>query len=318
MHERVRIAQIGCGAWGRNLLREVVAHPLADATLVIDLEPSARALAHALAPDARVCASVDALDMADVDAVIVASPGPCHAVHVRAALARKLHVLVEKPMTTSTAEARALTREAERLRVVAMVGHLLQHHQAVLALLRYVRAGRLGSPVRFRSHRLCTAGSRDVDGSLIWSLAPHDIAVLRALDRSPVVHARADVQQSPPIAQLEVLLASGLRADITLSRAHRAKVRRLEVACERGVVVFDDLLAAGKVKVFCGDRVVVLPYAERPEPLCAEVDAFVRCIRDGQRPRISFSDGLEVVSVLEAAQFSGSVKSVGPPLLAAR
>lgn len=325
---RVRVAHVGCGAWGANLVRELAAHPRVALDLVIDPDAVARQRARALAPGVTTAASVGALAEHRPDAVVIASPGPLHAEHAMAALSLGAHVFLEKPMTTSVADARALVAERRAAQRVGMVGHLLHHHAAVRAMLRAVCEGRIGTPRAFRSARLCKHGSRDADGSLLWSLAPHDMSVLRALEAGPVRHMAVQLRATDGAgvanhADIQVRLAGGLEAHVVVSRAHRAKVRCMEVAGDEATVVFDDL-AEPKLTLCPAARgrkhgtAEAIGFDTAVSPLTAEVDAFVCCVCEGTRPQIGFTEGLEVVELIERAHAVASWTSESPSLLAAR
>jgi predicted dehydrogenase len=324
MRDKLRVAQVGVGAWGRNLLRELTAHPRVEVVCVVDANAGALTSVRSMAQGAWLAPSVEAVREADADAAVIATPGPLHAAHAKLALERGLHVLVEKPMATSAADAEMLLALATRRGLVGMVGHLLQHHAAVRAMVDVVRSGRIGAMRSFRSARLCTRGSRDVDGSLIWSLAPHDVSILRALDPTSVRRVSARVRRLPPdsagwnVADLRIEMASGVDAHVMLSRANRIKVRRMEVVCERGTIVFDDVVESDKLRILCDGAEEPLAVATARAPLTAEVDAFVRSVLDGLPVRTSFAEGSDVVRVLAAAQRCVESSLSSPPLSAAR
>jgi len=316
--KRLRVVQIGCGAWGRNLVRELHGHPGVDLVLLIDPDPNALARSHDLAPDASTASSIDSIQDREVEACVIASPGPMHASHALAAL-RVGDVFLEKPMTTSVTDARMLVSACKAYGRVGMVGHLLHHHGAVQAMLAAVREGRIGAPLVFRSARLCVRGSRDVDGSMLWCLAPHDISVLRMLDTSSVQRMKVDLHclgscvgaTGPNVADMRLRMASGLFAHVQVSRAHAHKVRRMEIAGELGTVVLDDMATTSKLTLHWKGRVEDLQFDPVP-PLRAEVDAFVRCVRGCSVSRTDFSEGLAVVELLECAQRVACVTRESP------
>lgn len=322
--DQLHFAHVGCGAWGSNLVRELAAHPGVSLDLVIDADARARERARTLASGVSTASSMEALGDRPFDAVVIASPGPLHARHAMAAMALGAHVFVEKPMTTSVVDARAMLARCRSRRRIGMVGHLLHHHAAVRMMLQLVAEGRIGTPLAFRSARLCQRSSRDADGSLLWSLAPHDMSVLRALDRGPVRKMRVDLRclgeadSLPNVADLRLRLAGGLEAHIVVSRAHRTKVRRMEVIGEDATVVFDDVAPSSKLTLRWRGEVEDIPYREGVSPLRAEVDAFVTSVRSGTRPEIGFVEGLEVVELLERAHAVASRTSDSPALSAAR
>ena len=322
MAERLRIAHVGCGTWGANLVREVAGHPFASLELVIDRDPDARDRARRIAPGVATARSVDALGSGRFDAVLIASPGPQHAEHALAALAAGAHVFVEKPMTTSVEQARTLVASCRAHNRIGMVGHLLHHHAGVRSLLRLVRDGRIGTPRVFHSARYCKRGSRDADGSLLWSLAPHDMSVLRGLDDGPVRSMRVALSAErsggvPNLAELRIRLAGGIDARVVVSRAHHDKVRRMEVVGDEGSIVFDDL-GERKLVLRRGAKTDVIGYDDAVTPLAAEVDAFLTCVREGKPPQMGFEEGLQVVQLIERAHAVASFTSESPLLSAVR
>jgi predicted dehydrogenase len=319
MAERLRVALIGCGTWGKNLLRAIAEQPDVEVTCVIDSDPRALAAAHEVTPDAGLDVSIEALDKLHANAVLIATPGPLHARHALRAIESGAHIFVEKPMTTTLADAARVVEAADRRGLIGMVGHVLRYHPAVHAAVELVRAGELGRPLHLRSERCALAGSRDVDGSVLWSLAPHDLSILRAIDASAISSVSVESRRRGLIATLELRTASGLRANVLVSRASDRKIRRTVIECERGRVELDDVVASNKVSVWrdgeSGPR--WLEYTER-EPLREEIAAFVRCVRLGEQPPTSLAEGLAVVSVL--AQAAGMIESArsSPPVFAER
>lgn len=307
----LRVVQVGCGAWGANVLRELVAHPRVEPVLVVDNRGLARDNARAIAPGVRVTDTLGEIALAQAHAAVIVTPGPLHAQHAAFALANDLHVFVEKPMTTSWADARRLVATARERRRVGMVGHLLHHHPAIHAMLGVLRSGQLGAPLRVRCDRGSIAGSRDVDGSILWSLAPHDLSVIHAIDPSAMKVGRVDVLRlgsggQPVEADMHLETANGLSARVSLSRVADRKTRRIHVECELGSITFDDVVSSSKLVVASrrdGDeRVEPVDYEQRVSPLAAELDAFVRAVLDGVPARADFDEGAEIVRAIEAAE----------------
>ena len=166
--------------------------PLVDLVLLIDPDAKALSRSQALAPSAELARSINQLEGRALDAIVIATPGYLHASHALAAL-RYGSVFLEKPMATCVADAKKLVDARNAHNRVGMVGYLL-HHDAVRTMLTTIREGRIGTPTAFHSARLCVRGSRDVDGSLLWSLARHDVSILRAIDPSPVCRMTVDTR----------------------------------------------------------------------------------------------------------------------------
>ncbi|MCL2822950.1 MAG: Gfo/Idh/MocA family oxidoreductase, partial [Polyangiaceae bacterium] len=310
----LRIAQIGCGNWGTNITRELGNHPNVALTLLIDPDTNALNRCKSLAPHADTANSIDNTDWHTLDAVVIASPGPLHATHAITAI-RHCDVFIEKPMTTNLTDARLLVAACRSSNRVGMVGHLLHHHGAVTAMLTAIREGKIGTPISFRSFRHSLRDSRNVDGSVLWSLAPHDISVLRALDPSQICLVKLDrcqgsaTQLSPELySRLTMHLASGLIAQVEVSRTHHRKVRRMEIEGEHGRIVFDESTGESISKPGIGPLTLHRPGKveslrfDRTPPLRAEINAFVQCVISRQSPQTDLAEGLAVVEILERAQ----------------
>lgn len=295
----IRVALIGCGAWGQNILRVLVASPRAQVVAVADPSAPRRAVAASLAPEAAIVASIDDAVAAGVDAVLIAAPPHAHAQLVLRALAAGVDVFVEKPLATRAADADRCLARAAALGRVAMVGHLLRYHPAVARLLDLAKSGALGPLLRLESTRLSIAGDRSA--SALWTLGPHDFSVLHALDPSPItsLSARAAATGDPVLVQAE--LASGLAATVALSRVGAVKERRIRVVGAGAAAIFDDVCAPDRVLVSHDGGVREIAVEWR-EPLAIEIDHFLRCVEERAVPRTSFEEGATVVRALALAE----------------
>jgi predicted dehydrogenase len=312
----VDIALVGCGHWGRNVLRTLASESEARVIAVIDPDPEAQRFAASFG--VALHASTSALPALGADAVVIATPGSMHARHTLAALACKAHVFVEKPMAMSVAEAGYMTSEAARRGLVGMVGHLLHHHPAVRAMQDQARAGAIGRLQKLTSVRASARGSRDAEGSVLWSLAPHDISLMLAIDPGPVTVLGARSRADRAAVSMELQTAHGLLVSLQVSRASDHKVRRIELEGDRGKLVLNDTLPAGKLQLLArGQPPCFVPY-EEAEPLREEMREFLRCVRDRRLPFTCFEEGLAVVTLLD--QVAGSLDSArsSPPAFAAR
>ena len=334
MGDRVRVVQIGCGRWGANLLRTLTAIDPALACGVVDPDPNAQARARVLAPAAAISGELSDLARWRPDAVIVASPDALHASHAFAALELGAHVFVEKPMATCSADAERMAAAASRLGVTGMVGHVLRYHPAVGAVIELLSRGALGRVLELRSERWADrrpaprasiaphsafAPGTSAESRLLWSLGPHDVSLLQAIDPSSVVSADATESDGGMTVNLELRTSNGTAARIELARGRARKARRLWVRCERGVAVFNDLLPKAKARAVISGRLTSLAYDDRVEPLRTELERFLHCLRDGLPCPTSFAEGVSVVAVLERASASMAASTASrPPLVAAR
>ncbi|UCH36026.1 MAG: Gfo/Idh/MocA family oxidoreductase [Armatimonadota bacterium] len=342
----LRVAVVGCGHWGPNLVRNFSQLPASRVAAICDLDPDSIERALRLAPDARTTTSHrELLDRDSIDAIAIATAAPTHYDIARDSLLAGKHVFVEKPMCLNAAEAGALVELARQRRRVLMVGHLLKYHPAIAYLKEYVESGRLGEPLYFHSQRL-NLGEVRRDENAMWCLAPHDIAVAGyLLGREPTTVAavgqsylRRPVQD---VVFLTMHYGDGMLAHVHVSWLDPHKIRRMTIVGSRQMAVFDDMEASEKVRIYdkgvdfpngdyhshdaalslrVGD--IFIPKIETIEPLRAECQHFVDCVTNGAHPRTDGEEGVRVVRVLEAAERSlstgGQVVSVEAPPMAAR
>ena len=295
----VRVALVGCGGWGRNLLRVLLESPRADMVAVAEPHPLRHAMAEALALDTPIVATLDEALGHEPDAIVIATPPHTHAAIAMEALSAGMDVFVEKPLATRAADADRLAAKAAELGRIAMVGHLLRYHPSVCRLVDLAASGALGPLRRFESSRLSVAGDRSA--SAIWTLGPHDFSVLRAIDPSPMRKLTARVGPSGDPVAIEAELTSGLEVSIALSRVAPTKERRLKLIGAARTAELDDVNTPDCVLVD-GEAQVVAWH----EPLAAEIDHFLRCAIDRSRPRTSFDEGADVVRALSAAEESAA------------
>jgi predicted dehydrogenase len=295
----VRVAVVGCGTWGRNILRVLTESPRARVVAVAEAHALRRAAAQGLAPGAAIVASLGEVIDAGAEAVVIATPPHTHAALALHALEAGADVFVEKPLCTRAADADRCAQRAAALGRIGMVGHLLRYHPAVSRLLELARGGALGELRRVEAARLSIAGDRSA--SAIWTLGPHDFSVLHALDPSPIRALEARAAPSGDPVLIEVALTSGLEATIALSRVGSLKERRLRVVGSLGTAVFDDVRAPDRVLVDAPDLPGEVPVAWR-EPLALELDHFLRCVEARTQPLTPFDEGATVVRALSRAE----------------
>jgi predicted dehydrogenase len=328
---RTRVAIVGTGEWGQSHVRAFAAESRAQLTWLCDLDARALGRAAAHAPGTRASASLDdVLAASDVDAVVIATPAITHAELAIRCLQRGKHILVEKPLSLSTADAERLQDAAARAGTVVLVGHLMLYHPAVEHLRKLVSAGELGDIFYVSSVR-ANLGRLRRDESALWSFGPHDLSMIEYLvPGAPVtVTARGASYLQPGIADvvfvnLELSPAGGERpvmAQIHLSWLNPRKERRLTVVGSKKMVEFDDC-GTEKIRVYDrgydrptafstfaeyltlrnGD--IFIPDVAMEEPLAVQVRHFVDCIEEGRQPRTDLASGLRVVRLLSAAQSS--------------
>ena len=318
------VAVIGCGYWGRNLVRNF--YHLGALAMVCDSTESGRAAARQIAPNVPVVAS---LNEVTTGAVVIATPAATHYEIARHALETGRDVLVEKPMALTYVQGARLVQIAREKRRILMVGHVIEYHPEVARLIEMVRNGDLGVIHYIYSNRL-SLGKVRREENILWSFAPHDIAViLRLLGTMPVqVSATGGSYIQPNIADVTVtnlLFDNGVRAHIHVSWLHPFKEQRLVVIGSQKMASFDDVakelvLYDQRVELREGEPVPVRGAGERiafdpTEPLRLECEAFLRALITRKPPLTDGESGLRVLRVLQAAQRSLVANGEPVPLL---
>jgi UDP-2-acetamido-3-amino-2,3-dideoxy-glucuronate N-acetyltransferase len=321
------IAVVGCGNWGRNLVRNFAG--LGALRAVCDADQALRPALQAQYPGLTVASSLDRLlDDPDIRAFVVATPASQHAMHARQCLEAGKDVFVEKPLALDVKEARELADLAERRGRILMVGHLLRYHPGIRRLKALVAEGALGRIQYVYSNRL-NLGRFRTEENILWSFAPHDISVLlHLLDEYPShiqAHGASYLHPDRVDATVTTLqFPSGVAGHLFVSWLHPYKEQKLVVVGEQGMAVFDDVSAGQKLTLFRHtvewvDRVPVPRRADgcavpvgNDEPLAVECRHFLECVRDRTRPLTDAREGIAVLEVLTACQQSLDAKAPPP------
>jgi len=313
-----RVAVVGAGYWGRNLLRNFDA--LGALETVCDRDRGVLEETRGRHPGVRSEVSyASVLTDPAIEAVAIAAPAGTHAGFVREALLAGKDVYVEKPLALSEVEARELVDLAGERERVLMIGHILWYHPVVLTLRELVAEGELGRIQYVYSNRL-NMGKLRREENVLWSFAPHDVSVILGLlgDTPESVQAQGGNFLHQRIADTTVSLlnfASGVRAHIFVSWLHPYKEQKLVVVGDRQMAVFDDTAPwAEKLQLYphsvgWDGNIPVAKKAEvhyvevaQDEPLRAECSHFLECVRTRSRPRTDGEEGLRVLKVLNACQ----------------
>lgn len=312
----MKVAVVGCGYWGKNLVRNF--HQLGVLDMVCDATSAGRLTAATLAPNAKIVSDINDILQSDVTGVVLATPAEHHYRHARQALEADKDVLVEKPLALTYEQGVTLVKLAEERSRILMVGHVLEYHPAILRLRKLIAEGQLGQLYYIYSHRL-SLGKIRREENILWSFAPHDIAIiLRFMGELPyqVVACGGNYVQ-PDIADVTVthlLFNNGVRAHIHVSWLHPFKEQRLVVIGARMMASFDDVAK----KLILYDRHVDMQNGEpipvngsgqelsfsHDEPLHLECKAFLSALVTRQPPLTNGLSGLRVLKVLQAAQHS--------------
>ncbi len=320
------VGVVGCGYWGRNLVRNF--HALGSLRAVCDIEKP-RLEEIRLTYSVGVTQRFDEmLGMPDVQAVVIAAPAAQHFKLAKSAMLAGKDVFVEKPLALRTDQGEELVRLARKHSRILMVGHLLHYHPAVVELRRLLHAGELGKIEYISSSRL-NLGKLRTEEDILWSFAPHDIsAILYLLDEAPTqVAAQGASYLNHPISDVTLTVLgfeSGVKAHIFVSWLHPFKEQKLVVVGDRKMAVFDDTQTERKLVLYPHriewvNRIPVARRAEgevvqldKQEPLQLECRHFLESVRDRTNPRTDGENGLRVLKILHAA--GQSIRDHGQPV----
>lgn len=315
----LRFGIIGWGYWGPKIARNLDSLPQAMVSMVADQDAHRLASLAVDQPLIKTTTISEEVFRSDVDGVIIVTPVRTHYQLAKAALLHGKHVLVEKPLTASVAEAEELVAIAEEQQRVLMVGHTFEYNPAVNELRKLLQNGDLGKIYCIEAERV-NLGLFRSDINVIWDLAAHDISILLyLLGKKPEhIKAQAHAHLQPhiyDIAHLDLEFANNVTAHIHVSWLHPRKIRRITVIGDTRMVVYDDTKPAEMLKIYNkgadihADPVVsyrfgeiTIPHIDWCEPLRLECEDFANAIRLGTQPRANGRVGLEVVEVLAAAQ----------------
>jgi len=320
-----RVAMVGAGYWGKNLVRNL--HELGALGAICDSNVDSLADLKAQYPECRCVGSyADVLQDTNLPAVVIATPAETHGALVREALLAGKDVYVEKPLCLSVEEGRALVDLALKRGRILMVGHLLWYHPAILKLKELIVNGELGRIQYIYSNRL-NLGKIRREENILWSFAPHDISVILGLlgEMPDSVQAQGGNYLHQQIADVTVSLLSfpsGVKAHVFVSWLHPFKEQKLVVVGDRKMAVFNDLEKKDKLLLYphsiaWKDRLPIANRAEAQpvpldstEPLRAECEHFLECVSTRRPPRTDGEEGVRVLSVLQRCQDSLANKAM--------
>lgn len=305
-----KVAVLGCGLWGRNIVRNF--YNLNALGMVCDLDEENLAKVREQYPNVKTTNDFhDILNSEEITAVCVVTPSHTHYRFVKAMLEAGKHVYVEKPISTVAQEARDLTDLADKKGLVLMVGHLLLYHPAVNRLKMLVEEGVLGDIVYAQSDRLNINYFKN-DRSVMWDLAPHDVSMISyVLGKNPkrvisAIGCSSDKNDIMDITHIGIEMEGGAIAQITDSWITPKKHVQLLVRGTKATAILDDTVVEDKITIYDNFKSgtienVQLDYLEI-EPLKLECQHFISCCESGKKARSDGENGFVVVSILEEAE----------------
>jgi UDP-2-acetamido-3-amino-2,3-dideoxy-glucuronate N-acetyltransferase len=328
--ETPKVAVVGCGYWGKNLVRNF--HQLGSLAAICDSDTPRLEEMSAKYGVKPIDDFGPLLKQDEIQAVVISAPAALHHRLAKQALLAGKDVFVEKPLALHVEEGEELARLAQKQGRILMVGHLLQYHPAILELKKLISEGELGRVEYIYSSRL-NLGKLRTEENILWSFAPHDIsAILYLLDEEPrTVAAHGSSHLNPEIVDVTLTtcdFSSGVKAHIFVSWIHPFKEQKLVVVGDRKMVVFDDTETERKLVVYPHridwiDRRPVAHKSEgtaiplpKEEPLALECRHFLDCVQTRSNPRTDGENGVRVLRILEACGKSvregGNLREVHP------
>src|SRR5713226_7098453 len=315
---KARVAVVGVGYWGKNLVRNF--HELGALAALCDADRSVEAAYKRSHGDVKFYTEYrDVLSDNSIDAVALATPAVSHYEMAKAALEAGKDVIVEKPLAIDVKHGEDLVKLAHEKQQILMVGHILRYHPAVLKLQKLIHDGTLGKINYLYSNRL-NIGKIRTEENILWSFAPHDISVmLSLLNEMPTrvsCHGGGYLNHDVSDVTLSHFdFPSGVQAHIFVSWLHPFKEQRLVVVGSDKMAVFDDMsehkLVLYPHKVEWKKRIPTAVKAEGEmvdledrEPLRAECQHFLDCLEARTSPVTDGAEGLRVLRALDACQRS--------------
>ena len=322
----LRVALVGLGYWGPNLVR--VLHELreADVQVICDLDEKRLQRVATRYPAIHRTTSFDELLAApDIDAVVIATPVATHAALSSAALRAGKHVFVEKPIAASSVAARDLVNLAAESKLTLMTGHTFVYSPPVNVVRDLIRSGELGD-IYFISTSRVNLGLHQPDVSVVWDLGPHDFSILQYwLEETPsrvsAVGRGCILPDTPDVAFISLQYPGGTVAHVELSWLAPSKLRRTTIVGSEKMVVYDDTsnepirvydsgvsipdpTTYGEYRLTYRSGDIVSPRVDPAEPLALELADFCAAVLDGRPPRSSNELAIGVVRTIEAVEQS--------------
>lgn len=328
----IRVAVLGAGEWGPNLIRNFHNKQTSEVVWIIDPDAARLDEVHVRFPDVQIAKDPDqALRDPSVHAVVVATPTSTHYVLAKEALERRKHVLVEKPLATNVKQGLGLLELATSQRLVLMVGHVFVYNPGIRKVKEYLDAGHLGK-VYYVSTVRTNLGPIRLDVNAAWDLAAHDLSItnywLNAEPLSVSAMGGTWINQGVEDAVFATLrYPQGVLVNLHASWLNPRKVRYITVVGEKRMLTFDDMNVNEPLRIY--DRQVTdkgtrstyvdsfatfrasvpkvhitVPNVQLGEPVATQCAHFLECVVTGKQPFSGGREGIAVVRALEAIQRS--------------
>lgn len=306
--KNVSIGIVGLGYWGPNLVRNFAAEGQANLTILCDLKEDLRKKISAQYPTIRTTARFEDLLVKNIDAIVIATPTASHFPIAKASLQAGKHVLIEKPIASSSAEAKALIQLSKKNKCILMVDHTFVYEDAVQKIKSYIEDGSLGDLLYFDSVRI-NLGIIRPDTNVLWDLAVHDLSILTYL--LPNIHITdisvrgfSHYTKKMEDAHLHFRINDVTEGHIHVSWLSPVKIRQTLIGGTKNMILYNDNEPSEKIRLYDRDRNFIIPQLKTIEPLKELARHFCACIQGKEEPRTPGEHGLKVVEILEKADAS--------------
>lgn len=323
----MKVAIIGYGYWGPNLVRNFYHLNGCVVSWICDTHKARLQLAKRSYPTIQTTSNLSlVLEDKTVDAVVIATPVSSHFSIAKKALEYGKHILLEKPLTSTSKEAEILVKLAQRYQKILMVDHIYIYHPAITAIKKQIDNQQIGKLNYIDSTRI-NLGLFQNDINVLWDLGPHDISICNylmetlpyAVQAVGVSHTKNGLEN---MAYLSLFYPENRMAHVHLSWVSPVKIRQMLIGGDKKMIVFNDLETTEKVKIYdtgykilpdeernrllvdyrVGD--IFIPKIEQKEALAFLAEDFFEAVMNGKKPEIDGEDGWKILKILEAAQLS--------------
>lgn len=311
------IAQIGCGYWGPNLLRNFQNTEHCEVVAVADPSPSSRDKIQSLYPNLRLLETPDSLFTdPSIDGLVIAAPARFHYELTKTAIESGKDVLVEKPLALTYSEGKELVELAFAKQRILMVGHILEYHPAILKIQELLAGNQLGKLQHLRSTRL-NLGKIRHEENVLWSFAPHDIAIIQRLTGCQPTDIQVTTQTHlqegiADTVHADLKFSDNVHAHLHVSWLEPVKEQKLTVVGDQGMCTYDDVTKQLLLYPHHIDPTKTPPTSSKMEPrqipfhslepLAEECRAFLDAIRSRNSPLTDGQSALAVLHTLETIQ----------------
>ncbi|MCD6133709.1 MAG: Gfo/Idh/MocA family oxidoreductase [Deltaproteobacteria bacterium] len=313
----MKVAVVGAGYWGENLVR--VFYELGALEMICDIDKNRINQLRRVYPSVFFTSRFDDVLSSSVEGVVISTPASTHHELVKKALLCEKDVFVEKPLSLSKAEAEELVSISDEKKAILMVGNILHYHPAYVRLKEIVEDGAIGDILYIYTRRL-NLGRVEKERNVLWGLAPHDVSlILDILKEKPerldsFIHEGTDMLDS---AWISMDFPSNRKAQIFVSWLYPFKEQKFVVVGEKMMALFDDCADWNeKLKIYGysmkkNERISLQKKAlfkvdiKQKEPLKEECKQFIRCVQNRERPETDGKNMIDVVSIIEKCAKSG-------------